>query len=178
MSTQLIPSSNPRRPSPGAKVVPPIRRLQAGDRTPLEKLVSMDGLFTTDEVAVALELIDAALAEPGGEYRVLVAEGQSEGQLSGYICYGPTPMTEGTWDLYWIATHPEARGCGVARALVQRMEDELRGIGARLVRVETSQLEGYGAAHSFYERMAYPVIARMQDFYKPGDDLLVMLKRL
>jgi ribosomal protein S18 acetylase RimI-like enzyme len=138
--------------------------------------VSGDGLFTKEEVAVALELIDAALAEPGGEYRVLVAE--SEGKLAGYICYGPTPMTEGTWDLYWIATHPEARGRGIARALTQRMESELREIGARQIRVETSQQENYGAAHAFYERMAYPVVARLPDFYKPGDDLLIMFKRL
>jgi GNAT superfamily N-acetyltransferase len=138
--------------------------------------VAQDGLFSKEEVSVALELIDAALAEPGGEYRVLVAE--HDGELAGYVCYGPTPMTEGTWDLYWIATHPRARGRGVARALTQRMEAELRTVGARMVRVETSQLDGYGAAHAFYAALQYPVVARMHDFYKPGDDLLVMMKRL
>jgi ribosomal protein S18 acetylase RimI-like enzyme len=66
----------------------------------------------------------------------------------------------------------------VARSLVARMEAELRALGARLVRVETSRLDGYGAAHAFYERLAYPVVSVMPDFYKPGDDLLVMLKRL
>jgi ribosomal protein S18 acetylase RimI-like enzyme len=75
-------------------------------------------------------------------------------------------------------THPDARGRGVARALVERMEDELRSFGARHVRVETSQTEGYGAAHVFYEKLHYPVIARFADFYKPGDDLLVMYKHL
>ena len=101
-----------------------------------------------------------------------------DGRLAGYVCYGPTPMTEGTWDLYWIVTHPDARGLGVARTLVDRMEQQLRALGARLVRVETSRLDGYGAARAFYERLAYPVCAVMSDFYKPGDDLLVMLKRL
>jgi ribosomal protein S18 acetylase RimI-like enzyme len=138
--------------------------------------VTQDGLFTTEEISVALELVDAALAEPGGEYRVMVAD--CDGRLAGYICYGPTPMTEGTWDLYWIVTHPEVRGRGVARALVEKMEAELRALGARQVRVETSQTEGYGAAHLFYEKLSYPVVARFPDFYKPGDDLLVMYKRL
>lgn len=87
-------------------------------------------------------------------------------------------MTEGTWDLYWIVTHPEARGRGVARGLVARMEQELRGLGARLVRIETSRLDGYEAARALYARLQYPVIAVMPDFYKPGDDLMVMLKRL
>jgi ribosomal protein S18 acetylase RimI-like enzyme len=107
---------------------------------------------------------------------VLCAE--LDGRLAGYVCYGPTPMTEGTWDLYWIVTHPDARGCGVARALTTRMEAELRAIGARLVRVETSRLDGYGAARAFYERLQYPLVAELPDFYRPGDDLLVMLKRL
>jgi ribosomal protein S18 acetylase RimI-like enzyme len=159
-------------PRPG----PIVRTLRPRDRDDLQALLAADGLFTADERSVALELIDGALAEPGGEYRVLVAE--QGGRLAGYVCYGPTPMTEGTWDLYWIATHPEARGLGVARLLVDRMEAELRAIGARLVRVETSQLDGYGAARAFYERLRYPVVAHLRDFYKPGDDLLILCKRL
>ena len=167
------------QPTAAAKAparTPQIRPLSARDRAPLQQLLTKDGLFTREEVSVALELIDGALAEPGGEYRALVAE--LDGRLAGYICYGPTPMTEGTWDLYWIVTHPDARKSGVARTLVARMEAELRAIGARRVRVETSRLDGYGAARAFYERIDYPVAAVIPDFYKPGDDLLVMLKRL
>lgn len=165
----------PRAPLP---LPPLIRPLQLRDRAPLYQLLTKDGLFTREEVSVALELIDGALAEPGGEYRVLVAELGGAGSLGGYVCYGPTPMTDGTWDLYWIVTHPDARKSGVGRALVSRMEAELRAAGARLVRVETSRLDGYGAARSFYERLGYPVCAVLSDFYRPGDDLLVMLKRL
>jgi GNAT superfamily N-acetyltransferase len=171
--TQLHRSNAPQPQLPPA---PQVRPLQLRDRAPLHQLLTKDGLFTREEVSVALELIDGALAEPGGEYRVLCAD--LAGALAGYICYGPTPMTEGTFDLYWIVTHPDARGLGVARALVERMENELRGLGARLVRVETSRLDGYGAARAFYERLAYPLVAVMQDFYRTGEDLLVMLKRL
>jgi ribosomal protein S18 acetylase RimI-like enzyme len=167
-----------QRPAPSLPTARPvqIRPLQLRDRAPLHQLLTKDGLFSREEISVALELVDGALAEPGGEYRVLIAE--RETRLAGYICYGPTPMAEGTWDLYWIVTHPDARGSGVARALVGRMEDEIKRLGARLVRVETSRLDGYGAARAFYERLAYPVVAELLDFYKPGDDLLVMLKRL
>jgi ribosomal protein S18 acetylase RimI-like enzyme len=138
-------------------------------------LIEEDGLFNADEVSVAVELVDEALADPGGEYHILVAvEG---GKLAGYVCYGDTPMTEGTWDLFWIVTHRHARGRGVARALITRMEHELRQHhGARLVRVETSG--GYGAANAFYQSLGYPVAARFHDFYRPGDDLVVLMKRL
>ena len=163
-------------PAPRRPTAPHVRPLQLRDRAPLHQLLTKDGLFTREEITVALELIDDALADPGGEYHVLCAE--LDGALAGYVCYGETPMTDGTWDLFWIVTHPDARGNGVARALVARMEADLRAKGARLVRVETSRLDGYGAARSFYERMDYPVCAVMPDFYRPGDDLLVMLKRL
>ncbi len=99
-------------------------------------------------------------------------------RVAGYVCFGPTPMTEGTWDLYWIATHPSLRGHGVATALVEAMERQLREAGARLVRVETSHQDDYGAAHRFYVRHQYPEVARLVDFYKPGDDLVIMMKRL
>ena len=162
-------------PLPDPVPLPSVRTLQASDRSALAALVREDGLFTAAEVSVALELIDDALAETD-DYRILVAE--VAGRVAGYVCYGPTPMTDGTWDLYWIVTHRHARGRGVARALITRMEHELRDLGARLVRVETSQQESYGAAHAFYERLGYPCAARLPAFYKPGDDLLILLKRL
>jgi ribosomal protein S18 acetylase RimI-like enzyme len=150
--------------------------MTAEDQDQIHALVRSDGLFSAEEIAVACELVDEAQANPDADYRVLVAA-SSDG-VDGYVCYGPTPMTAGTWDLYWIVTRPAARGMGVARALVGAMEDALRAAGARLVRVETSRLDGYGAARAFYERMRYPVAAELRDFYRPGDDLIVMLKRL
>jgi len=171
--TMLQRSEQQRPPLPAP---PRVRPLQLRDRAALHQLLTRDGLFTREEISVALELIDDALADPGGEYHVLVAE--LDGALAGYVCFGDTPMTDGTWDLFWIVTHPDARRNGVARALVTRMEAELRGRGARMIRVETSRLDGYGAARAFYERLGYPVCAVLPDFYRPGDDLLVMLKRL
>jgi hypothetical protein len=58
------------------------------------------------------------------------------------------------------------------------MEAEIRGLGGRLVRVETGSAEGYEAAHRFYERRGYPEACRVPDFYRPGDDLIIMFKRL
>jgi ribosomal protein S18 acetylase RimI-like enzyme len=129
-------------------------------------------------VACALELIDGALSSPrgDGEYRVRVAE--VAGRIAGYVCFGPTPMTDGTFDLYWLATHPEQRGRGIAAHLVASMEEELRAAGARRIRVETSTLDGYGSAHRFYARHGYPETARLPDFYKPGDDLIILFKQL
>ena len=104
-------------------------------------------------------------------YRFWVdAEGSD---VRGYICYGPTPMTRGTFDLYWIAVHPAYKGKGVGRILVDAMENELRAEGGRLVRVETAGMDEYESTRVFYDRLGYEVVARIKDFYWPGNDLVI-----
>lgn len=161
--------------------MPTTRPLEAADRDALWAALRSDGTFRDDEIEVALELIDAA-AEGSPDYGILVAvidpRGAAHERVAGYICYGPTPMTEATFDLYWIVTHASSRGQGVAGALIAAMEADLRGRGGRSVRVETSQTEGYGAARKLYARHGYPEAARFADFYAPGDDLIVYYKKL
>lgn len=133
--------------------------------------------FTEEERSCALELVDQALAHPRQpDYLFLVAE--EAGELAGYICYGPTPMTQATYDLYWIASAPGKRTRGVGTMLLKAMEADLAKRGARLIRVETSSQEGYGKTHLFYEKHRYAEGARLRDFYKPGDDLITLIKRL
>jgi ribosomal protein S18 acetylase RimI-like enzyme len=152
------------------------RKLAPPDRAPIEALLRSDSTFTQEEVSVALEVVDSAIACPDKDYSGIVFD--HEEQVAGYICYGRTPMTESTYDLYWVATHAAARGKGIATSLVREMEAELRERGARTVRIETSELESYGAARSFYERMGYAEVGRIADFYKIGDALVTFAKRI
>ena len=154
-----------------------IRNLQADDRSRLEGILRSDETFREDEVSVALELVDDALGDPKSDYWFRIAE--VDGEAAGYLCYGPTPMTDCTYDLYWIVTHAGHRGKSVARSLVEYMERDLLERGPKAqIRVETSQSEGYGAARKFYDRLQYPEVARFKDFYKAGDDLIVFFKNL
>ncbi len=124
----------------------------------------------------ALELIDISLQGTSPDYLVLVAV--RENRPVGYVCYGPTPMTDGTFDLYWIASDPNVRGQGVGAALVSGMEGDLRRRKGRLIRVETSAMEAYGPTRGFYAAMQYKEEARFRDFYKVGEDLIILAKRL
>ena len=125
---------------------------------------------------VATELVDLALQPNNRDYKILVAD--RDGTLVGYVCYGPTPMTEGTYDLYWIASDPKVRGQGVGASLVAGMEADLRRRAARIIRVETSATEAYGPTRGFYASMKYTEEARIRDFYKVGDDLIILSKRV
>jgi ribosomal protein S18 acetylase RimI-like enzyme len=154
-----------------------IRRLTPPDRSDLVELLDRVGTFNPEEIRVALEVLDAAIAEPGKDYDVLVAE--VAGRVRSYVCFGPTPMTEASYDLYWIATHPEATGQGLASKLVHALEREITTGGRTCnVRIETSQLESYGSARRFYERAGYHEAGRIRDFYKPGDDLVIFAKQV
>ena len=124
----------------------------------------------------ALAVIDQALQPNNRDFLVLVA--QRDGELVGYVAYGPSPMTEGSYDLHWIASEPAHRGKGVGAGLIASMEADLRRRNARLVRVETSATEDYGPARGFYQSMRYHEEARFRDFYRPGDDLILLKKKL
>jgi ribosomal protein S18 acetylase RimI-like enzyme len=152
-----------------------IRPVRAGDRDRLVQAIRSDATFREDEVAVAMELVDAAIrGEPDYQLRVL----EEDGVLAGYVCFGRTPMTEATWDLYWVVVDAAARGRGHAAALVGFLEGEVAAAGGGHVRVETSVSDGYGAARRLYDKLGYPLAATFPDFYAPGDDLLVYYKRV
>jgi ribosomal protein S18 acetylase RimI-like enzyme len=153
-----------------------IRRLAPPDQAAIAELLRSDGTFNEGEVSVAMELVESAANRPEGDYQALCCDDGA--RVLGYVCYGRTPMTEATWDLYWIATHHDARGRGVASRLVAAMEAEVRALYGRTVRIETSQVEAYGAARSFYARLRYAEVGRIPDFYKDGDDLVILAKRI
>jgi ribosomal protein S18 acetylase RimI-like enzyme len=153
-----------------------VRPLQPKDREPLAALIRRIETFSPEEVQVAIELVDLALQPNNPDYSILVAE--RDNRIIGYVCYGPTPMTDGTYDLYWIASDPEVRGQGVGASVISAMEADLRRRDARIIRVETSATEAYGPTRGFYASMKYTEESRFRDFYKVGDDLIVLAKRL
>ena len=129
-------------------------------------------------MACAIELLEAVLAPPeGNTYEARVLVGDDDRPLS-YACFGQTPMTDATFDLYWMVTSSAVRGQGLGARLLTALEQELGERGARNLRVETSSLEGQGGALRFYERCGYRVAGTIADFYRPGDDLITLVKRL
>jgi ribosomal protein S18 acetylase RimI-like enzyme len=156
-----------------------IRSLSPHDRDPLVAMVSEGATFRPEEVSCAIELLDAALARAeGNTYEVLVATGDDDDLALGYVCFGQTPMTESTFDLYWLVVSARVRGRGLGRALVGGFEEHLRARGGRTIRVETSSLEGQGGAVRFYEGTGFARAGVIPNFYRPGDDLVIFAKVL
>lgn len=153
-----------------------MRELRSADRPPLEQILTSCNAFTSAEVACALELIDSVLNNPDQQdYEVIVAE--TNGQVAGYVLFGPVPLTQGNYDLYWIATHPALQGQGVGRQLMTETEQRLQVRGARMLCLETSSQDFYQRTRRFYEQGGYKEEARIRDFYRPGDDRITYVKR-
>jgi len=146
-------------------------------RARVREIVEATGLFREEEVEIALEVYESAALAPGTDYTPLGAFDE-EGNLLGFACYGPTPCTVGTWDLYWIAVDPNAYRQGVGRKLAAMTEQRIASEGGRLIVAETSSRADYDPTRAFYEALDYHVAARVPDFYAPHDDLVVYTKRL
>jgi ribosomal protein S18 acetylase RimI-like enzyme len=152
-----------------------LRPVGRAHRARLEQLTRGTGLFREEEVATAVELLDESLA--GDEdYRFL---GAFDGdQLIGYACWGSTPGTVTTSDLYWIVVDREKQGSGVGTQLLGEVERRLTVDGRRLVVVETSSRSDYVPTRAFYEARGYTRAATIPAYYAPGDDLVIYTKDL
>ena len=152
-----------------------LRPVGRAHRARLEQLTRATGRFREEEVATAVELLDESLAGDD-DYRFVGAfDGET---LAGYACWGPTPGTEGTHDLYWIVVDPERQGAGIGTLLLREVEGRLKADGCRLVVVETSSRADYAPTRAFYERRGYTRAATIPGYYAPGDDLVIYTKDL
>ena len=162
---------------PAVKTGTTLRLLARSDRSAVERVLHDTAAFRDDEIAVALEVLDAFFTNPEQDYTALGAFTLG-GDLLGYVCYGPTPCTLGTFDLYWIAVTPNRQNAGVGSQLLEEVERRLALVDARLVLIETSSQPAYEGTRAFYLRRGYHEAARVPDFYADGDDRLILAKRI
>ncbi|MEA2337728.1 MAG: hypothetical protein QOE82_1735 [Thermoanaerobaculia bacterium] len=159
-----------------------IRPAEERDRGRIEEILIATAHFTEEEVRCAVDLVDQSFADPAkGEYIVHVLEEPDSGpkkMVQGYVCYGPTPLTDGVFDLYWIAVDPKRQGQGIGQLLLRFVENEVRRQRGRMLLIETSSKESYASTMRFYERSGYDEISRIKDFYRIEDDKVVYCKKL
>ena len=110
---------------------------------------------------------------------LIVAE--NAGGLVGAVTFYPnaTPSDQGGWPPGWtgirlLAVHPDARGIGVGRVLMDECLRRSRLRGARTLGLHTTEL--MAIARGMYERMGF---VRVPEFdFQPGPGVVVMAYRL
>lgn len=154
-----------------------IRPMTSRDKPEIMRILKATPEFRPDEVVVAEELIDIYFNNPvTSGYNMMVAEVDSA--VAGYICYGPSPLTDGTWDVYWLAVDPGSQRRGIGKSLTLYAEEAIGKAGGRLIIIETSSQPSYERTRRFYDAQGYTVICRIPDYYAVGDDQVLYWKRL
>lgn len=153
-----------------------VRLMKKSDKPGVMDILRRTGMFPAEEMAVAEEQIDIFFDQPQQkDYCEMVVE-DAAGRVAGWMSWGPTPMTEGTYDLYWIAVDPQVQGQGLGKVLVRWLEDRVRQERGRLILVETASQASYEPTRQFYMKQDYRETARVADYYKPGDDRIIYAK--
>lgn len=150
-----------------------IRPTTPQDLDALKQVIDATGLFPGELLGDMLGKHFAAEADPPG----LWLTDDHDGPI-GVAYYAPERMTEGTWNLYLIALHPDHQGQGRGAALVRHIEADLTARGERILLVETSGLPEFALTRAFYKKCGYEEEARIRDFYRAGEDKVVFRKAL
>jgi D-alanine-D-alanine ligase len=156
----------------------PIRdSVRLEDAEAVRQITSATGFFYPQEIAIAVELVEEYLAQgPASGYQFLFID--QGNQPVAYLCFGPIPCTTGSFDIYWVATHPQQQGQGLGSQLLTAAEQRILAQGGRQIFIETSSRPRYEPTRNFYARRGYEVVATLNDFYDLDDDKVVFRKRL
>jgi len=159
-----------------------IRPAAQADRPRILEILIGTARFSQQEIGWAMDLVDAAIDHSGkSEYQVYVLDSPDSGpsrMAQGYVCFGPTPRSEGVYDLYWIAVDPRHQGQGLGQLLLRFVENEVRRERGRMLLIETSSKKSYAPTIRFYRQAGYEEISRIKDFYRIEDDKVVFCKTL
>lgn len=147
------------------------------DAERVRELTLAAGVFSTDEVAIAVELVQERL-QKGSDSGYFFVFAEQGGRLPGYACYGPIPGTDNRHDLYWIVVDPKRQRDGLGSALLRRSEDAARTAGATHLFVDTSGRAAYAPARELHRRNGYRKLAELEDFFHDGDAKFIFAKRL
>lgn len=153
-------------------------RVRGQDRLSVREIVTSTGFFSAAEVDVAEELVVERLAKGDESGYFFVFAETPHGRSLGYACYGPTPCTVCTFDLYWVAVHESMRGRGLGKSLLAQVENRLKVLGGGKLIAETSSRAQYAPTHRFYLSCGFALEARIGEYYAPGEDILYFTKSI
>lgn len=155
-----------------------IRPIVHEDKERLRAILHRTQMFYPKEIDVAMELIETVLNHPEQKDYEIYCFVDEEDVPLGYICFGPIPMTRGAFDLYWIVVDPQHQGNRIGSRLLEFLEEKVKSLNGRMILVDTSSLPSYEKTQAFYQRKGYQEVARVPDFYWPGNDRITYCKRL
>lgn len=147
------------------------------DAPSIERVARNTGVFSPDEIRIVGEMLDEFFdPEPRDDHTFVIYRNGNPNAVAGFACYGPTPLTDRVWDLYWLCVDRAEQRHGIGTELLVKIEQDLCAHNARAIYLETSDSAAYAAAREFYEQHGYERLAHFDSFYAPGDGKVIYRK--
>jgi len=153
-------------------------KLKKSDRKKIRDLLLSTGFFYDHEIKVAVEIMELAYrkGENSSGYHFVIAE--NENKVLGFSCFGAAPCTVASYDLYWLAVYKDSMNRGLGGKILSHTESIISGKGGVNIWVETSSRSTYSPTRAFYKKKGYMIQAELPDFYAPGDNKVIFLKKV
>lgn len=153
-----------------------IRLTTPDDTIALIALAAASGLFDPNQTDDLAQMLDRHFSDKDEIQDIWLTDYDNEPVGIAYIA--PERMTEGTWNLYLIAVHPDRQKQGRGKALLSYVEQMLMKRGERILLVETAGTDDFEYVREFYRQNGYEEEARIREFYTAGIDKIVFRKAL
>lgn len=141
------------------------------------EIAANTGVFRSQEIDILREILEDCQKTIPAHY--IVFDERYDDGILGFLILGRAPMTDFSWDIYWLVVDKKKHGQGVGKKLLQRAEKFVSEGGKRAVlRVETSSKHEYSAARKFYLKNGFSESGRILHFYSEGDALVIFSKEL
>lgn len=153
-----------------------IRLTTPDDINALLALAEVTGLFESNQIEELAQMLNQHFSGETGSQDIWLTDYDNKPVGVAYVA--PERMTDGTWNLYLIAIHPNQQKQGRGAVLLQYVEQMLAKRGQRILLVETSGAEDFKYVRAFYRNSGYEEEAKIRDFYTVGVDKVVFRKLL
>lgn len=153
-----------------------IRLTTPDDTIALIALAAASGLFDPNQTDDLAQMLDKHFRDRNETQDIWLTDYDNEPVGIAYIA--PERMTEGTWNLYLIAIHPDRQKQGRGKALLSYVEQMLMERGERVLLVETAGTDDFEYVREFYRKNGYEEEARIREFYTAGVDKIIFRKAL
>ena len=154
------------------------RELKQSDKDSVRGILESTGFFYDYEIDIAIELVEENLAKGEDKSGYIFIMAEIDETPVAFACFGKTPCTADSFDLYWIAVHQNQKGKGVGKSLLNLVEKEIAILGGKNIWVETSSRPLYEPTRMFYLKTGYKLISELPDFYGENDHKNIFLKKV
>lgn len=144
---------------------------------PYLSLARSTEVFNPQEMQVLKSVLEDYRQNQGKNY--FLFEEKSSDKIAGFVIFGRTPITEFSWDIYWLVVDKTCQGKGLGRKLLREVESFILQKEKRFIlKVETSTKKEYAHARNLYAKQSFKEAGRIPNFYTQGDDLIVFYKEV